>query len=127
MKRVVCADGLRLEYILIQTSRSSVLLQALPGGQTRVYAPARMRLRDIDAMVRSRIAELQAMHEQLEHELEKNRLDHPVSPGSRICVEGKGLSLVLEEGERISLRIGPDCCTLRLKHPGDEGAVRQAL
>ena len=48
MKRTVCAEGRRIEYILIQSVRKNVLLQALPEGQTRVYAPRQMRLRDID-------------------------------------------------------------------------------
>lgn len=127
MKRVVCADGRRLEYILIQTSRKNLLMQALPDGQTRVYAPAWMGLRDIDAEVRRRICELQAMHAQLEHALEQNRLEHPVSSGSRICVEGRGLSLDIRQGAQVSLRIEGDSCVLCLKDAQDEGAVRQAI
>ena len=56
MKRVVIAEGRRIEYTLIQTVRKSVLFQALPAGEIRVYAPKAMRLRDIDAMVRERRA-----------------------------------------------------------------------
>lgn len=127
MKRQVSADGRRLEYILIQTSRRDLLLQALPGGQTRVYAPSWMRLKDIDAEVRRRIPELQAMHLQLEHALEQNRLAHPVSPGSRICVEGRGLALEIEHDGRTSLSIRDDKCILRLNNAQDEAAIRQAL
>jgi len=127
MKRVVAADGRRLEYILVQSKRKSVLFQALPGGITKVYAPVYARLREIDAMVRERIPELLDMHEKLETELARNRLAHPVAPGSRVCVEGRALELVLERGERVSLKIDGGRCLLRLKETADEEAVRQAL
>ena len=48
MKRTVRAGGRRIEYTLIQSVRKNVLLQALPEGQTRVYAPKAMRLRDVE-------------------------------------------------------------------------------
>ncbi len=127
MKRQVCAGGRRLDYILIQTSRRDLLIQALPGGQTRVYAPAWMRLKDIDAELSRRIPELQQLHAQLEHALEQNRLAHPVSPGSRICVEGRGLELVIDQAEQISLHIDGERCILRLRDGQDEAAVRQAI
>lgn len=127
MKRAVSAGGRRLEYILVQSNRKSVLFQALPGGVTKVYAPTYARLRDIDAMVRERMEELFAMHDKLETELIKNRLDHPVAPGSRICVEGVGRELVLEKGDRVSLKMDENRCVLRLRDPENEDAVRQAL
>lgn len=127
MKRAVNADGRRMEYILIQTSRKNLMMQALPGGETRVYAPAWMRLRDIDAAVRERMAEVEAMHAQLEYALEQNRLEHPVVPGSRICVEGRGLALRLEQGTRVSLKIEGEECIVRLRDTQDENAVRQAI
>lgn len=127
MKRSVCADGRRLEYILVQSRRASVLFQALPGGVTKVYAPMYLRLRDVDEMVRQRVPELLQLHERLETELEKNRLAHPVDPGSRICVEGRGRSLELRRGENIRLQLDEDVCLLTLPHPDDEAAVRQAL
>ncbi|MBQ8507688.1 MAG: M48 family metallopeptidase [Clostridia bacterium] len=127
MKRSVLSGGQPLEYILIQSKRKSVLMQALPEGVTKVYAPAYMRLKDIDAMVRKKIPELKQMHERLDNELRRSRLEHPVSPGSRICVEGKGLRLILEKGERISMKIDGESCILRLKEPENEEAVRHAL
>lgn len=127
MKRSVSAGGRRLDYILIQSKRADVLLQALPGGVTKVYAPTYLHLRDADEMVRRRIPELLRMHERLETELERNRLEHPVSPGSRICVEGRGRALELRRGETIDLRLEEDACLLTLPRPDDEEAVRQAL
>ena len=127
MKRSVSRDGVRLEYILIQARRRDVLLKALPQGQTRVYAPAAMRLRDIDAMVKEKIPELIAMHQRLERELAENRLLHPVAAGSRVCVEGRACALELEWGARTGLRLEDGRCILRLKEPDSEDAVRQAL
>lgn len=127
MKRSVSCDGQRLDYILIQSRRRDVLMQALPDWQTRVYAPATMRLKEIDAMVQQRIPELIAMHRQLEQAMEKNRLLHPVSPGSRICVEGKPYGLELVSGEKTILRVEGEKCILRLREPENEEAVRQAL
>lgn len=127
MKRSVCAGGRRLEYILVQSRRASVLFQALPGGVTKVYAPMYLRLRDVDEMVRQRVPELLQLHERLETELERNRLAHPVEPGSRICVEGRGRSLELRRGENIRLQLDEDVCLLTLPRPDDEAAVRQAL
>lgn len=127
MKRVVCGDGCRLEYILIRSQRKNVLLQALPEGKTRVYAPSYMALREIDAMVRSRIPELMQMHRKLEHELAENRLNHPVEAGSRICVEGNGYRLELKQAARISMALEGDCFRLSLPESGDEEKVRAAL
>ena len=56
MKRSVIADGKQLDYILVRAPRRDVLLKALPGGETRVYAPSGARLRDVDALVRARAA-----------------------------------------------------------------------
>ena len=72
MIRTVCGEGRRLEYILIRSQRRDVLLQALPEGKTRVYAPSYMHLRDVDALVRSRMEELTQMHAALEHQLAEN-------------------------------------------------------
>lgn len=62
MKRTVRAGDRRIEYTLIQSVRKNVLLQALPEGQTRVYAPKAMRLRDVDELVRQKAGEIAAMH-----------------------------------------------------------------
>lgn len=127
MKRSVSGGGRRMEYILLRSQRKSVLFKALPGGETRVYAPSYLPLRDVDRMVLERMEELLEMHRRLEHALEENRLAHPVAPGSRICVEGEGLELTLVRGEKTCLRIEDGKCVLRLREPEDGDRVRQAL
>ena len=98
MKRVVCAGSRRIEYILIQTARSNILMQALPEGQTRVYAPKHMRLREIDETIRKNAEKIVQMHESLDRKLDEDRANKPVSDGSRISVEGKPLTLHLHAG-----------------------------
>lgn len=127
MKRSVTAAGRRLDYILIRAQRRDVLLKALPGGETRVYAPAGARLRDVDALVRERAAELLEMHAALERQLQENRLRHPVAQGSRICVEGRAYALKLSQGARVRMDLDGEDFLLTLPAPGDEAAVRAAL
>ena len=127
MKRVVCDEKNRLEYILIRSQRRDVLFKALPEGETRVYAPSWMHLRDVDTMVRARIAELREMHRRLDWELMENRLNHPVNEGSRICVEGRGLALHLKPGSRIRAEIGDDEMILHLPDAENDECVRAAI
>lgn len=127
MKRVVSKNGRRLEYILIRSRRQDVLFKVLPGGETRVYAPSILPLKRADALVAERIDELLEMHRRLEHQIEENRLRHPVESGSRICIEGKAYALELKKGARITLKMQDETCTLTLPDPADEGAVRAAL
>lgn len=126
MKRVVCVGNRRIEYTLIQTARSNVLLQALPEGQTRVYAPKRMKLREIDETVRKNADTIAGLHEKLDRQLDEDRKNKPVSEGSRISVEGEMLVLRLHEGRtRAKYDVGE--MHLWLKNPEDETAVRAAL
>ena len=127
MIRVVCGDGRRLEYILIRSQRKNVLLQALPEGKTRVYAPSYMHLREVDALVRSRITELAGMHDALENQIRENRLMHPVDDGSRICVDGRAYSLELVQADRVRMELEGSICRLQLPDPNDEEQVRAAL
>ena len=66
MQRTVRNENARVDYILIQTSRRNVQIKALPGGETRVYAPAWMRLRDVDAIVSKKIDAIVRMHKALD-------------------------------------------------------------
>ena len=127
MKRRVSGDGRSLEYILIRSRRRDVLLKALPGGETRVYAPATLPLKQADALVLERMDALLEMHRRLEHQIEENRLRHPVSPGSRVCIEGEAYALSLRQAARVSLKLEGDVCALSLPDPGDEACVRAAL
>ena len=126
MKRVVCVGNRRIEYILIQSARSNVLLQALPEGKTRVYAPKHMKLREIDETVRQNAEKIAGLHEKLDRQLDEDREKHPVSSGSLISVEGQMLRLVLHEG-RTRAKDENGELHLWLKEPGDEEAVRAAL
>lgn len=127
MIRVVCGEGRRLEYILIRSQRKNVLLQALPEGKTRVYAPSYMHLREVDDLVRSRITELSGMHDALENQIRENRLKHPVEDGSAICVEGKAYHLALAQSARVRMELEGEICHMHLPDPDDEEQVRAAL
>lgn len=127
MKRTVSRNGKKLTYILVHSQRRDVLLKALPGGETRVYAPSTLPLRRADELVLERMDELMRMHEQLDQQLRKNRLAHPVAEGSRICIEGKAYSLERLQGKQVTLKLEGDRCILTLPEPEDEDAVRAAL
>ena len=126
MKRTVCADGRRIEYILIQSVRKNVILQALPEGQTRVYAPRQMRLRDVDALVRSSAGQIAQMHEKLDRQLDADRQAHPVTEGSAVAVEGEMKTLRLHQG-RTRAEVQDGELHLWLNDPKDGEAVRAAL
>lgn len=126
MKRVVCVGSRRIEYILIQTSRSNVLLQALPEGQTRVYAPKTMKLRAIDETVRKNAETIAGLHAKLDRQIDEDRKNKPVSDGSLISVEGELLRLRLHQGRTRAQYEGGEM-HLWLQNPGDEQAVRAAL
>lgn len=126
MKRTVCAGNVRIEYILIQSNRQGILLQALPEGATRVYAPKGMRLRDIDETVRGNVQKILDMHARLDKRLDEERLAHPVSEGSRIAVEGDLYPLRLHAG-RVRGEVKADGLHLWLPEPHSEDRVRAAL
>lgn len=80
MKRIVRTGGKTIEYTLIQTVRRDILIQALEGGLTRVYAPKSARLRDIDALVRENTEKIEAMSESLK--------PAPLKNGDAVRIEG---------------------------------------
>jgi len=86
-----------------------------------------MHLRDVDAMVLARMEELKALHAQLDRALMENRLNHPVRPGSRICVEGRGRTLQLCCSGRIRMELTDEAMLLSLPEPEDEDKVRAAI
>ena len=94
MKREIRFQGKKLEYTLIQAPRRDVLIQALEGGLTRVYAPKRMSLSEIDALVAQRAGEIRAMQQAL--------APAPLRSGECVRVEGKPRRLRLEKGTRES-------------------------
>ena len=127
MKRSVSRGGASLDYILIRSRRRDVLFKALPENETRVYAPSWMHLRDVDKMVLERMDELKEMHRRLDQELEQNRLSHPVSEGSRICVEGRGRNLHLHQAARTRAEISDTDMHLYLPEPESDDHVRAAI
>lgn len=127
MVRAVIADNRRIEYTLIQTVRSSVLFQALPGGAIRVYAPKFMRLRDIDQMVRDRAESLREMGRSVDQKLSEDRRAHPVADGSPILIEGVPHAIRLSRGARVRGVVTPDELRLTLPDPDSDPAVRAAI
>ena len=127
MKRTVVKNGKQLTYVLVRSRRRDVLLKALPGGETRVYAPGTLPLKQADALVLERMEALLSMHQRLEEQLRKNRLEHPVEEGSRICIEGEAYALRRVQGRQVRLEIEGDECILTLPAPDDAEAVRAAL
>ena len=127
MKRVVVAQGRRVEYTLIQSARSDVLFQALPEAGIRVYAPKYLGLRAVDDMVRRRAAELERMLRDVESRLEADRRAHPVTDGSPIMIEGRRCALRLHGGARRSGRLEGDEYHLTLPEPDSDPSVRAAI
>lgn len=129
MKRAVCVGNRRIEYILIQSSRQTVLLQALPQGETRVYAPKTARLRDIDELVRRSADEIDRLHAQLDRRLDEERKRHPVFDGSVFSLEGSPCTLHLhaQTAKRPRADFASDGLHLWVSAPEDEEAVRAAL
>ena len=121
------ADGRRMEYTLIQSSRTDVLFQALPEAGIRVYAPKFMGLRAVDEMVRRRAGELSAMQRDVEARLEADRRAHPVTDGSPILIEGARCVLRLYKGSRRTGRRVGDEYRLTLPEPDSDPAVRAAI
>ena len=127
MKRTIIAGSRRIEYTLIQTIRQNVLFQALPGGVIRVYAPRAMRLRDIDAMVRERAAQLLQMQADVDRRIEEDRRSHPVTDGSTLLVEGVPHALRLSRAARCSGEVADGELRVRCPHPEDDPEVRGVI
>ena len=101
MKRYVKKGGLTLEYTLIcSVNRKNVLLQALPEGKVRVYAPKNARLKEMDALVLSRWDWIKEMHRSLALEDKKRAFD----PENGVLIEGKKTSIVVERSVKKGCR-----------------------
>ena len=94
MKREIRFQGKKLEYTLIQAPRRDVLIQALEGNLTRVYAPKRMPLSEIDALVGRRAGEILSMQRAL--------APAPLRSGECVGVEGRPRRLRRGKGTRES-------------------------
>jgi len=102
MKRQVKIGARTLEYTLIATpTRTSVLLQALPEGKIRVYAPKSARLRDMDALVKERIGWIDEMHFALDQETRRAR----VSETNSLLFEGRRIPVSIIKGKKNSISV----------------------
>lgn len=119
MKRRVRAGSALIEYTLVQTARRDVLIQALEGGLTRVYAPKHARLADVDELVRKNAGKIAAMAERLK--------PRPLADGDIIRVEGRPRSVTIRRGaENVALE--EDEFIITSPDPDNADAVRaQAL
>ena len=88
MTRTICTVGQQTEYTLIcSRNRTSFLLQALPQGKIRLYAPAGCSLREADRLVRQNLDRIASAHEAMAAALQ-------VLPNS-----------LLYEGRRLMIRL----------------------
>lgn len=115
MKRVVIADGARIEYVLIQTARRDILIQVPEGGAVRVYAPKTARLAGIDALVRKHAPNILAM-------AEKRKLA-PLRNGDFVSVEGTPRRVEILPG-RPGAELTADCLRVWVKDVSDDEAAR---
>lgn len=90
MKRIVSLSGVDVEYTLIQAHRRDVLIQALPGGVIRVYAPKAARLRDVDRLVTDNSQMILEARERLKPK--------PLRDGGEIRIEGAPRTVRLKTG-----------------------------
>lgn len=118
MKRAVVAGGQRIEYTLIQAHRRDVLIQALEGGATRVYAPKFARLSDVDELVRGHAGQILSMREALRPRV--------LSNGDRVMIEGVERTVRIERG-RARAEITETEVAIFVPDPADWEAARAVL
>ena len=114
-----------IDFVLIQSVRSSIRLSVSEGGDVRVYAPKAMRLRDVDAFVRAHAADVQAMERRAQQRREVFEAGHPLEDGARMLVRGRWMTLRVEQASRMSARLEGD--VLHLRAPETDRAVLRAL
>lgn len=115
MKRKIRAGGATIEYTLIQTSRSNILIQALEGGLTRVYAPKHARLGDIDSVVRENAEKIMSMSEALR--------PAPLKNGDAVRIEGIERLVEIRKGPA-SVTLTDNRFVISSPNPDDADAVR---
>lgn len=101
MKRNVA----NIDYLLIQSVRSSIRLSVNEDGGVRVYAPKTMRLRDVDAFVRAHAADVQAMERRAQQRRDAFEAGHPLQDGAQLLVLGTPVTLRVREAARMSARL----------------------
>ncbi|MBQ8971893.1 MAG: M48 family metallopeptidase [Clostridia bacterium] len=125
MKRSVQVNGVTIHYTLVQSVRRDVLLKALPHGETRVYAPKGMRLRDIDALVKENAQRILQMHRQLDAALQ-TQAQPPLRDGATVPLEGRHYTLRVAYGAP-KLSLTENEMRLTLPQPENDEAVRETL
>ncbi len=115
MKRKVRANGATIEYTLIQTVRRDILIQALEGGLTRVYAPKHARLSEIDKVVRENAEKIASMAASLK--------PAPLKEGDTVRIEGLPRTVVLIKGKS-DVQLTDDRFIITSPDPENEDAVR---
>jgi predicted metal-dependent hydrolase len=118
VKRTVTVGGQRIEFTLIQARRQDVLIQALEGGLTRVYAPKSARLADVDELVRGHAGQILSMREALKPGI--------LADGDVIRVEGAPRAVRIEKGPARA-EITESEAVIYVPDPGDPEAARSVL
>lgn len=122
MKRVVSIGRRKVEYTLISSAkRENVLLQALPEGKIRVYAPQGARLRDVDALVKARMDWIDEMHRDLSLVEHRQRL----ADVSGILLEGKRVPIRIEVGAHNRVVFRDGVLVMTTAQEDDEARVLQ--
>ena len=115
MKRRVRAGGALIEYTLVQTARRDVLIQALEGGLTKVYAPKHARLSEIDALVRENAEKIADIAEALKPK--------PLADGDEVRIEGVPRRVSIARGAP-NIELTEDGLYITAPDPDDPEAVR---
>lgn len=115
MKRKIRAGSATIEYTLIQTARQDVLIQALEGGLTRVYAPKHARLTFVDDVVRKNAEKIIAMAESLK--------PAPLKNGDTVRIEGQPRIVEIHKGAK-RVELTDSRFTITSPDPEDSNAVR---
>lgn len=118
MKRAIQAGRERIEYTLIQARRTDILIQALEGGMTRVYAPKFARLSDVDRLVLENAEKILSMREALK--------PRQLADGDRLTVEGVPRTLNIRKGSA-RVEVTEIAVLVCAPDPDDADAVRALL
>ena len=119
-----------IDYILIQSVRSSIRMSISEDGDVRVYAPKSMRLRDVDAFVKAHSANVRDVERRARQRREAFEAGHPLTDGAQILVRGRPVTLRVQFAERKSARLNGSELLLRTPQTDREtlrALVRKAL
>ena len=121
MKRTIA----NIDYVLIQSVRSSIRLSVNEDGEVRVYAPKTMRLREVDAFVRAHAADVHAMERRAQQRRDAFEAGHPLADGTQLLVLGRSVTLRVQQAVRMSAKLSGG--ELLLKAPQTDRDTLRAL